>query len=131
MIDFQKVTLSQREQYNKILFSCPPRGCEYSFTNISLWGLQKMAFIHGCVAIFSHYNGRSVYTYPIGNGDRRAVIEEILQDAKERGIPCRIAGITDADGEELESWFPDKFLLKATINTSTPPRKKATPARPS
>ena len=72
MIDFQKLTLSQREHYNEILFSCPPRGCEYSFANLTLWGLQQAAFMHGCVAFFSHFYGRSVYPYPIGNGDRRA-----------------------------------------------------------
>ena len=114
MIDFQKLDLSQREQYNKILFSCPPRGCEYSFANQSLWGLQKVAFLHGCVAFFSHFYGRSVYPYPIGSGDRRAVIEDILQDAKERGLPCRIVGMTEDDRAELEEWFPDKFLIKAT-----------------
>ncbi len=118
MINFQKLDLSQREAYNKILFSCPPRGCEYSFANVCLWGLQQVAFLHGCVAFFSHFYGRSVYPYPIGNGDRRAVIEEILQDAKERGLPCRITGMTDADREELEGWFPGKFLLKASRDGS-------------
>lgn len=118
MINFQKLDLSQKEEYNKILFACPPRGCEYSFANLSLWGLQKVAFLHGCVAFFSHFFGRSVYPYPIGNGDRRAVIEEILMDAQERGIPCRITGMTDADRAELEDWFPDKFLLKTTRSGS-------------
>ena len=118
MIDFQKLTPSQREEYNNVLFSCPPRGCEYSFANLTLWGLQKAAFLHDCVALFSHFYGKSVYPYPIGNGDRRAVIELILQDAKERGIPCRIAGMTDADREELEAWFPGKFLIKANRDGS-------------
>ena len=118
MINFQKLDLSQKEEYNKILFACPPRGCEYSFANLALWGLQKVAFLHGCVAFFSHFFGRSVYPYPIGNGDRRAVIEEILMDAQERGIPCRITGMTDADRAELEDWFPDKFLLKTTRSGS-------------
>ena len=118
MINFQKLSPSQREEYNNILFSCPPRGCEYSFANLSLWGLQKVAFLHGCAAFFSHFYGRSVYPYPIGSGDRRAVIEEILLDAKERGIPCRITGMTDADRAELEAWFPGKFLLKATRDGS-------------
>lgn len=118
MINFQKLKLTQREAYNEILFSCPPRGCEYSFANLALWGLQQVAFLHGCVAFFAHFFGRSVYPYPIGNGDRRAVIEEILRDAKERGIPCRITGMTDADREELEAWFPGKFLLKSSRNSS-------------
>lgn len=112
MIDFQRLKVSQKEQYEKILFSCAPRGCEYSFANLTLWGRQQAAFIHGCVAFFSHFYGRSVYPYPIGNGDRRAVIEEILRDAKDRGIPCRITGMTDADRAELEGWFPDTFTFR-------------------
>ena len=118
MIDFQKLAPSQKEAYNNVLFSCPPRGCEYSFANLNLWGLQKAAFLHGCIAFFTHAYGRSVYPYPIGNGDRRAVIELILQDAAERGIPCRITGMTDADREELEAWFPGKFLIKSSRDTS-------------
>ncbi len=114
MIEFHRLKLSQKEQYNSILFSCPPRGCEYSFANLCLWGRQQAAFLHGCVAFFSHYYGRSVYPYPIGNGDRRAVLEEILKDAKERGIPCRITGMTEADSQELENWFPGKFHIRSS-----------------
>ena len=113
MIDFQKLQPHQRAEYESVLFSCPPRGCEYSFANLCLWGLQKVAFIHGCVAFFSHYYGRSVYPYPIGSGDKRAVLEEILADARERGIPCRLSGLTEADKEELERWFPGQFLLRS------------------
>lgn len=114
MINFQKVQPSQRAEYEAVLFSCPPRGCEYSFTNLFLWGRQEIAFLHGCVALFSHFYGRSVYPYPIGSGDKRAVLEEILLDAKERGIPCRLTGLTEADREELESWFPGQFHLRAS-----------------
>ena len=112
MLDFHRLKLSQKEDYERILFACPPRGCEYSFTNLYLWGRQQAAFVNGCVAFFSHFYGRSVYPYPIGPGDKRAVIEEILRDARERGIPCRITGMTDADRAELESWFPEKFTLR-------------------
>lgn len=112
MIDFHRLKFSQKAQYEQILFSCPPRGCEYSFANQVLWGHQQAAFLHGCAALFSHFYGRSVYPYPIGSGDRRAVIEEILKDAKERGIPCRITGMTDDDRAELESWFPDRFHFR-------------------
>ena len=112
MIDFRRLTLAQKEEYNRILFSGRPRGCEYSFANLYLWGRQQVAFLHGCVAFFSHFNGKTVYPYPIGSGDRRKVLEEILRDAKERGIPCRITGMTEADCVELEGWFPDTFALR-------------------
>lgn len=117
MIDFQRLTVSQKETYDQILAAVPERGCEYSFANLCLWGKQQVAFLHGCAAFFSHFYGRSVYPYPIGSGDRRAVIEAILEDARERGIPCRIAGMTNADREELEAWFPGKFHLR-TIRDS-------------
>lgn len=112
MIEFQRLTSAQKEQYDRILMASPERGCEYSFANLYLWGRQQVAFLHDCAAFFSHFHGRSVYPYPIGSGDRRAVIETILQDAKMRGIPCRITGMTEADQAELEEWFPGKFHLR-------------------
>lgn len=112
MIDFHRLSLSQKDKYEQLLFSCPPRGCEYSFANLFLWGHQQVAFIHGCVAFFSHFYGRSVYPYPIGSGDRRAVVEALLDDARERGIPCRITGILEADRAELEEWFPGRFTFR-------------------
>ena len=72
MFDFQRPQLSQKDDYERILFACPPRGCEYSFANLYLWGRQQLVFTRGCVAFFSHFNGRSVYPYPIGDGDKRA-----------------------------------------------------------
>jgi hypothetical protein len=111
MIGFHRIGLEDQAAYETILMSVPERGCEYSFANLFLWGRQEIAFLHGCVAFFSHFYGKTLYPYPIGSGDKRAVIEEILLDAKERGIPCRISNITDADRAELESWFPGKFHI--------------------
>ena len=44
MLDFQRPQLSQKDDYERVLFSCPPRGCEYSFANLYLWGRQQLAF---------------------------------------------------------------------------------------
>lgn len=117
MMEFQRLNFENKEAYDRILMACPERGCEYSSANLFLWGKQKIAFSHGCVAFFSHFYGKSVYPYPIGNGSKKAVIEAILHDARMRGIPCRLTGLTDADREELESWFPGKFHLR-TIRDS-------------
>lgn len=109
MIPFHKLKLSEKAQYEDLLMEDIPRGCEYSFANQVLWGRQQAAFIHGCVALFSHYDGRTLYPYPLGQGDKKAVLEEILEDARERGIPCRITGMVSQDWEALESWFPGRF----------------------
>lgn len=111
MMNFQRLIPAQKDQYNSLLFACPERGCEYSFANLCLWGHQKVVFSQGCALIFSHYYGKSVYPYPVGTGDKKAAIEAVLQDAEDRGIPCRITGITAADRDELEQLFPGKFLI--------------------
>ena len=112
MIDFKRLKLSQKEDYDKILLACPGRSCEYSFANMYLWGRQEAAFFPDCVGFFSHFNGKSVYPYPMGTGDRKAVLEAVIRDARERGIPCRITSMTKAESEELEAWFPGKFHVR-------------------
>jgi hypothetical protein len=113
MIPFHRVSLDDKVPYENHLLSAPERGCEYSFANLFLWGRQEIAYLHGCVAFFSHFFGKTVYPFPIGSGDKRAVLEEILADAKERGIPCRITGMTEADRADLERWFPDRFQIRS------------------
>lgn len=112
MISFSRLQLAQKAQYEDILFACGSRSCEYSFANLYLWGRQEAAFFPEGIAFFSHFYGKSVYPYPIGTGDRRAVLEAVLEDAKSRGIPCRITSMTQAETEELESWFPGRFLFR-------------------
>lgn len=111
MIDFHRASLSDKAPYDELLLSAPERGCEYSFANIYMWGRQEIAFLDGCVAFFSHFQGKTLYPYPIGPGDKRAVLEAILQDAKDRGIPCRLTGMTGADRGEVEGWFPGRFAF--------------------
>ena len=113
MISFHRASLADKEEYESYLMQCPERGCEYSFANLYLWGRQEIAFIHGCVVFFSHFYGRSVYPFPIGSGDKQAALEAILADSRERGIPCRITGMTETDREDLERWSPEKFSVRA------------------
>ena len=113
MIDFHRAALSDKARYDEYLMQAPERGCEYSFANLYMWGRQEIAFVHGCVAFFSHFYGKTLYPYPIGSGDKRAVIQELLQDARDRGIPCRLTAMTNADREELEGWFPGEFSFRS------------------
>lgn len=117
MLNFQRLTPVDKEVYNRILFASPERGCEYSFANLYLWGHQKVALTRDTAAFFSHFHGHSVYPYPIGTGDKAPLIEAIIQDARDRGIPCRITSITNADKAELETLFPGRFLFCPNRNS--------------
>ena len=109
MIDFQILTLEDKPRYDAVLQNCGVRGCEYSFVNLYLWGRQKAAFWHDHLVFFSQFNRKSVYLFPVGSGDLLPVVEAIIDDAKERGIPCRFTGLTHDDCAKLERLFPGRF----------------------
>ena len=117
MIDFQPLALDSKVQYDAILHNCGERGCEYSFANLYLWGRQRAAFVEGNLVFFSQFNRRSVYPFPIGPGDRKAALEAVMQDARERGIPCRLTGLTQEDRQLLEQLYPDQFRFHFDRNS--------------
>lgn len=117
MINFHRAAIADKTRYDEIIFFNPERGCEYSFANIFMWGRQEIAFLSDCVAFFSHFYGRTLYPYPIGPGDKKAVIDAVLCDAQERGIPCRLTGLTESDKQELEGLFPGKFQFVPMRNS--------------
>jgi len=102
LIDFQKIDLSKKAEYESYLQCCAERGCEYSFANLNMWGRQRAAFLGGCLVIFSQFERRSVYLFPVGNGDLKEVLDAIIHDAGKRGIVCRLSGLTAQDCATLE-----------------------------
>lgn len=108
-IDFRPLTLEDKPRYERLLAESGERGCEYSFANLYLWGRQGVSLRDGAALIFSQFNRRSVYPYPLGNGEIMASLDAIIADARERGIACRISGITDTAKATLESLYTDRF----------------------
>lgn len=109
MIDFQALNLEDKPRFDAVLQNCGMRGCEYSFVNLYLWGRQKATFLYDHLVFFSQFNRKSVYLFPVGTGDLTPVVEAIIADAKERGIPCRFTGLTHDDCAKLEKLFPGQF----------------------
>ena len=108
-IDFQAIGLRDKPLYESYLAEETERGCEFSFANLYLWGRQQLAVLHNHILLFSQFDRRSVYPYPIGKGDPKAVLDAIIADAHTRGIPCRITGVGAAAKQTLEALYPGKF----------------------
>ena len=106
MIDFQPLKLEQREVYAQYMPTAWERGCEYSFVNLYLWGRQKATVLGDNLVFFSQFNRKSVYLFPVGPGDKKPVLDAIIEDAKKRGIPCRLVGLTQEDCALLETLYP-------------------------
>lgn len=109
MINFQPLEPAKKAEYDRYLQNAGERGCEYSFVNLYLWGRQRTAFLHDHLVFFSQFNRRSVYLFPVGTGDKKQVLDAIIQDAKERDIPCRLTGLTHDDCALLEQLYPGKL----------------------
>ena len=109
MIDFQPVSIDDKARFDRFLLDGKERGCEFSFANLYIWGRQRAAVLHDHLVIFSQFNRRTVYPYPVGSADKRPVLDAIMEDAKQRGIPCRITGLNQQDMEYMESLYPGKF----------------------
>ncbi len=108
-IDFRPFTPADRALYERFLFAEEGRGCEFSFANLCLWGRQSFALQDGNILFFSQFNRRTVYPYPLIQGDPRAALDAVIADARERGIPCRITGVCAAAKETIRALYPDKF----------------------
>lgn len=111
MIDFQKMDIADREKYDSFLMHSGERGCEYSFVNLFLWGRQRAAFVDGFLTLFSQFQRKSVYPFPIGQGNLKMVLDAIIHDAYKRGLVCRFTSLTAADCATLEELYPGKFFF--------------------
>lgn len=109
MLEFQKLDMSQSDRYRAALAYAAHRGCSYSFANLFMWGRQLVTFVNEQLVIFSHYDGHSMYQFPIGPGDPRPALEAMRRDAAKRGIPFRLSGMTEPEKALLNQIWPDQF----------------------
>ena len=111
MIDFTPITIDKKERFESYLQDGRERGCGYSFANLYAWVRQSAAIVANHLVVFSQFNRRSVYPFPAGCGDKKAVLDAIMTDAKERGIACRLIGLCEQDRQELEQLYPGRFRI--------------------
>ena len=108
MIAFQPFVPGDREKYAAYLPFAKERGCEYSFTNLCIWGRQQGAVLEDGVVFFSQFSRKTVYLFPLGE-NRKPLVQALIEDAAQRGIPLRLTGLLEEDCRELESLFPGRF----------------------
>lgn len=108
MISFQKITSAQQAEYMPLLLQ-NRKSCEYSFTNLCIWGRQHAAIVDGFLVLFAQFDRKNVYPFPVGQGEILPVLDAIIADARQRGIPCCITGLNQENIATLEKYYPGQF----------------------
>lgn len=113
MINFRPINISDKTEYEKLSENRDYLGCETSFGNLFLWGDQKISTVNGQMVFLSTFS-KSFYPFPVGEGDKKAVIEELIKDAKERNIPFVLTSMSPDEKNLVENLFPDRFIFETS-----------------
>ena len=111
MIQFEKISIDQKNWLNEYLHRMDKRCCEYSYVNLYLWGRKRVAELNGFLLLQAQFDRKSVYLYPVGEGDIKGVLDAIIHDASVRGIPCCLSALTEADCRQVEALYPGAFQI--------------------
>lgn len=115
MIEFNSLTLSDREWVTHRLLEDDRQACEYSFANNFLWSDiygVTMAKEQGCLIFQFQDKEESRYTIPIGAGNRKGALDALLALRKEKGQPLVLGTLMRSDLEWLEQQYPGQYVVE-------------------
>ena len=108
MLSFLPPSAENRAAIDRILFALPDPGCEYSYVNFRLWGQAQVCVQGDTLFVLTRHAGGCGYFLPAG-GDLAEAVQTLALDARERGIPLSMYGVTARAKAELEQRFPGTF----------------------
>ncbi len=115
MIDFHCPTVGDKQWISDRIVEEEFLTCEYTFGNIFSYTAKMdilVADVHGCLVTRCCFRGDyAEYCFPAGNGDKIKVIEEIILDGTERGIPFGIFGMNTENAKILRDNFSEQFSI--------------------
>lgn len=112
MIDFKPLTLSDKAWMDKHFKAEDSRSCDFNFTNVFIWGSSynlTAAEVAGMLVFRTVVNSITYYSFPIGLGDVRAAVSELLKHCRESEEPFNLRGITEKNAERIDILFPCLF----------------------
>ncbi len=126
MFSFHKVTLKDMDWMKELLWNDGWFGSEYTFGANILWGHRyhiEAAKAYGCCLVRYHLSEEQalkrpdqpdpfIYSYPIGPGDKKAVLDDLIADARQQQYPLLLNSVSEKACKELMTWYPDQFLIR-------------------
>ena len=111
MLNFKKIELEDKEWIVPILRESVISGCHQNFGNLFAWreiNDTKVANVNDfLVAKQFICNVKDIYLYPMGKGDVKPVIEEIIRSVDKNLI---FAGLSPEEANEMDELYPGRFI---------------------
>jgi hypothetical protein len=115
MLNFNKPKIEDKQWVDECLKHTHSMNCEYSFGTVFIWATAYSTEICHYKDFFICRWGRGKdisYSLPLGEGDFKDAVNQIIDDAKSLGITPRIYGITESYLPLLQDSFGGKFDYK-------------------
>ncbi len=112
MLNFKKPEISDKPWVDECLKHAASMSCEYTFGNTYVWASQYNSEICRYKDFFIcrwGFKDKASYSLPLGEGDFTDAVEQIILDAKSRGVAPRIYGVTSGYLSMLQEAFTGKF----------------------
>ncbi|WP_099204096.1 DUF2156 domain-containing protein [Scatolibacter rhodanostii] len=114
MLEFRNVLLEDKKWIDPLYKINQFRSCEFSFANLYIWHEQYHTQIANVDGFFVAKSAHShSFSFPIGDGTPKPIIEKLMKYADEEGFPFRLRGLCEGAPAALEEMFPGKFEFSA------------------
>ena len=112
MIPFKDISVADKETVLRYTLMSNRRNCDLSFSNLCSWSSYyhtQFAVWNNCL-IFKFWTDEELaYMMPVGEGDLRTTIKEMIDDAQKENQPFRMLGVCSDMREALENLYHNDF----------------------
>lgn len=120
MFQFEYPTIEDRKWVRPFLSQSGNMGSEFAFGTLFLWRdtyYSKVCRFQDYLLLCSggHFHN---YNLPVGAQNLHEAVEALMADARERGIPFAMWGLTQDGVAKIEELFPGKFEFTLDRNGS-------------
>lgn len=113
-LTFHPISLDDRDWINEKLKEDHLDACEYTFANNFMWAKVydvQVGEVCGCGVIRYREQENFEYSFPFGNGDKKAAVELLKGICTAHGHKLKLYPIVEKDRSELIKWFPGSFAI--------------------
>lgn len=113
---FHPITLKDKGWVDEKLREDNLRACEYTFASNFIWADVydvQIGEAHGCGIIRYKDGGSFKYSFPFGNGEKKAAVRMIWDMCAAHGRKLGLYPLVEDDRLALTEWFPGMFEISA------------------